>query len=318
MGKFIVKILIILAITIVVILVKIITSNVNYLKKNNFRNLPLNNVSNSPCFKAKIDHLVSSQNFKNCTFLIAGSSMSLNNVSGRIICNRTNEDVYNISSWEFKPKQLNQFLKIINIDSIKYLLVAFNNWDFGELGFKIDYKATDSYINGNNLKRYWCIINKFNYNTFSQDLANRNKFSEINNAYESLNFDKYGSILFDHVGFVISKKRWDAYKDTLGFHLFYNDINDLDFICNKHKITLILVYLPNRPNLLTLKNIIQNKNVSDALRRRFAKSFIDLQNTNIPQNQFCDGTHLFKDGAERVTNLIIDSLSGKKQLCPIN
>lgn len=229
MGKFIIKIFIFTTIVVIVIVAKIIIVNLNNIKKYSFRYLPLNNVSNSQCFKAKMDHLVNSQNFKNCSFLIAGSSMSLNNISGRIISNRTNEYVYNISSWGFKPEQLNQFLKIINVDSIKYLLVAFNNWDFGKLGYKIDFKSTELYLSSNKIKRYWSIVSKFNFNTFSQDWAYRSKFLNINNAYESLNFDKYGSIQFDPVGFVIDKKRWDVYKDTSGFCYFYKDINDLDF-----------------------------------------------------------------------------------------
>jgi hypothetical protein len=308
MKRFIIKFLIILSIIAIFILIRVFSENYNNYKKYHFKYIPLNNVSNSPCFKAKLDHLVNSPNFRNCTFLIAGSSMSLSNISGKIISNRLNETVYNISSWGLKPSQLNQFIKQINTDKIKYLLVAFSNWDFGESVYNIDFKATGDLINGNKLTRFWSSIDKFNIFTFSQDWNYRSKFSNCNNCYESLNFDKYGSIQYEPIGFIIEPSRWNVYKDTTGFNNFYNNINELYAICTKHEIALFLVYLPIRSDLLTPLTLVQNQQIAEILKKRFDKSFLDLQHKNIPSNQYWDGFHMFKEGAESITNLIIDTL----------
>lgn len=310
MRKFLIKILIIFTIAIVIIFTRIFFNFNNFTVKS-IPYLPLNNVSNSQSFRAKVDHLVTSTNFRKCTFLIAGSSMSLNNISGNVIHNRTKECVYNISSSNFIPKQFNQLLKIIDINSIKYILIAFNNCDFGKAEFDIDFKETDDYINGNKLHRLWNCIKKFNINKFSHDCDFRDKFSNNNNTYASVNFDEYGSVLLEHNGFTIDKKRWNYYWDTTGFNIFYNDISDLNHICNQHKIFLFLVYLPYRPNLLPTKISIQNQSVAEMLQSKFGKSLIDLHNFKIPLNQYCDGVHMFKDGAECITNLIIDSLNRK-------
>ncbi|MFP5040540.1 hypothetical protein [Parasediminibacterium sp. JCM 36343] len=309
MKKLLIKSLLIITIALVSVIIKILISNFSDLRQLSYKVIPFNNVSNSICFKAKLDQMPISHNFKSCTFLIAGSSMSLNDISGKIIANRTNECVYNISSWGFKPVQTIEFLNLIKNNKLKYIFIAFNNIDFGKADVNIDFKATDAYLNGNKLIKYWGVINKFNFNTFSKDLHYRYRFSSITNSYESIAFDEFGSAQLDHEGFEISKKRWDTYQDTTGFGYFYNSVNTLGIVCKQRKINLILVYLPCRPNLQSAQNIIQNQAVSKVLKKRFGNAFIDIQNIHIPISQYCDATHLFREGAENITNLIIDSLN---------
>src|SRR5580700_7326606 len=94
--------------------------------KFNFDLIPKNNLTNSVCLRAQMDHLFKSADFRNCTFLIAGSSMSLNNISGLTISNRTGECVYNLSAWGIEPSNVTELLSVLDKKRIKYLTVAFN------------------------------------------------------------------------------------------------------------------------------------------------------------------------------------------------
>ncbi len=308
MKKLIVRIFVIVFFAAIIAFSRIAAYNFNNYKQSALKYMPRNNVSNSGSFKAKIDHIARAENFRHCSFLIAGSSMSLNNISGCTVYNRTKENVYNISSWGFKPGQLNEFLKLIKLDSIKYLLVAFNNCDFGKESYNIDYKAVDALINGNILSRNWSFLYTFNISTFSKDWDYRCDFSTGNHYYQSLNFDEYGSVLLNRKGFQINNKRWNTYYDSTGFNYFFSSVSNLYTTCNKHKVKLILAYLPDRPNLATERNVLQNRYISKVLKTYFGDSFIDLRNINIPLSEYCDGSHLYKEGAELLTNLIIDSL----------
>lgn len=312
MTKLAFKVLLAAVIGVTIVLFRIITVNLHLIKESQARFMPRNNVSNSPCFKAKLDHLVQSPNFKNCTLLVAGSSMSLNNISGRIIQEQTGESVYNISSWGLKPRQLNEFLQRINVEHVRSLLIGFNNCDFGTTEYRIDFKAVDAALNGNKLRRYWSAVNEFNIQTFSKDWSYRAKFASISNSYQSINFDKFGSVLFEPAGFVINDHRWNARFDSTGFSNFYQGITAISNFCERHKIKLLLAYLPTRPNLLSPEMEIQNQTVSNILCKKFPTSYVDMQKTEIPAAEYCDGIHLFRGGAERLTVAILDSLRTKK------
>ena len=316
MKKFILKVLLVFAITAFIIMIRLVSLNFNNFSKSYFKYMPINNVSNSPSFRAKMDHLVHSENYKHCTFLIAGSSMSLNNISGEVFQSRTNEMVYNISSWCLKPIVINQLIQMIDVHKIKYVLMAFNNTDFDAgselrkgVGYEIDFKATDSYINGNVFRSYYSVVDKFDINTFSEDWDFRCKFSSVDNAYESIKFDKYGSVMLNHNGFILKKKWASIPVDTTRFYnSFFHDVKILDSICKYKNIKLILVYVPTRPNVLTEKNVMQNQKVSQMMKLRFGRSYIDMQKSEIPLIKFCDGFHMFKEGAESLTNSIVDSI----------
>jgi hypothetical protein len=308
MQKFITKLFLIF----IGISLTLLLKNYKDIKNLNFSAFPKNNLSNSVCFRAKIDHLVKSANFKNCTFLIAGSSMSLCNISGQTILNKTKECVYNFSAWGTKPNQIVELLNIIEKRKIKYLLVAFNNVDFGDDAYNIDFKSTNLFINSCSLVRYWLLIKEFNYPTFSDDVAYRNKHSNINNEYESLNFDNTGTIQFEQKKFIIDSTRWKQYKDTIGFSIFHKGITRLHTLCKSRNIELIIVYLPFREDLLNENYKMQNRIISKILKSDFNNNFIDLHNMDIPSSKFCDGTHFFKDGAIYVTNIVLDSINIKK------
>lgn len=313
LRSFIFKSLFLTLIVLAAILIKIVAANFDVISKTSLKYMPLNNVSNSNCFRAKVDHLTSSDKFKRCTFLIAGSSMSLNNISGKIISNRLNKNVYNISSWGLKPDQISDIISVIKNNQINCILLAFNNCDFGTDYSEIDYSALKTTIDGNQLQKSYAFLNTLNINTFSADWKYRYHFSQISNHYESLNFDEFGSVLLTEQNFKIDASRWRHNQGAGNLNFFYKALKKLDSTCKRNNIKLILAYLPSRPGLLTENNIVENRNISKVFKHDMGSTFIDLQQVNLSSNQFCDAYHLFKSGAENITNTLVDSLIRKEE-----
>ncbi len=305
MKKLLLKITLIFLICFLIIFGKLLPDFVHDIP---FHNFPHNNIANNNCFKAKVDHLIYSENFRNCTFLIAGSSISMNNISGEIIRNRIHDTVYNFSAFNMKISQLNELLKFIKPPKAKFILVAFNNWDFGKALWSYDINAADQFINGNYLIRTWIFVKKFNVNTFSEDWDSRIKYSNIRNNYLSLDFDKYGSVLMDSTGFIINKKRWDETRDSTGFEIFRKDVMRFRTYCSNHGLQLKLVYMPYRPGKLSDKAKELNKQLASILKNDLKDSFLDLQDCYIPVKFYCDECHMFQQGSEMISNIIADSL----------
>lgn len=308
MKKFLIRFLFISAGILLIFYIK----NYQVIKDLDIKKIPRNNLCNSMSFKAKMDHLVSSPNYDKCDLLISGSSISLNNVSGKMLADSLKYTVYNISSWGFKVDQTNRFLNVFEDKKIKHVLVAFNNTDFREVNYNINYETVRSFIEGGKSYRFWLFLCKFNLETFLTDWNRRSIFSKVNNEYRSINFDETGSCQFSKENFKIDAVRWKRYDDTTGFSKFHKDATMLKTICEKRNIDLTLVYLPNREDLLTEKNKAQNDKVGLMLNDTFGKYFIDLHNVKIPAEEYCDGMHYFREGAERVTSYVLDSLDAQK------
>lgn len=315
MRKFIFKFISHFFCLITLIVITIIIQYSNSKMNLKFDTLPKNNLSNNSCFRAKLDHLVKSENYNNCTFLISGSSMSLNNISGQIISKKTNECVYNISAWGTKSNQILELFNIINKRKIKYLLLAFNTCDFNVDTYNINFKDTERYLINGTLVRYWLLLKEINFTSFIDEWKYRTKFSNISNTYESLNFDITGSIQFEHKEFIIDSTRWKTVPDdTSGFNIFHNNINRLYIKCRESKIKLFIVFLPARMDLLNEQRRKSFISLSKTLRSDFQTNYIDLSGMEIPLSKYCDGIHFFKDGAEDITKAVLDSLSINKKL----
>lgn len=279
--------------------------------------IPGNYVSNSSCFNAKLDHLVHSDHLAHCSFLIAGSSMSLCNISGKRIEASTGETVYNVSAWGIKPAQTTQLLKIIDKKNINTLLLAFNNSDFGELTNNVDFSATELFIKKGPLRRLYLLFKQMSYKNFLFELGYRMHFSKITNHYESLNFDETGSVQLEPEGFVIDEKKWKRYFDTTGFSTFQAEIAKLDLLCKTQGIHLIPVYLPARADLMDGEKNERNAFIAEKVRAHFQMYFIDLHEAKLPSEMYCDGIHFFKEGSEIITRMVVDTLEARRLISPV-
>lgn len=275
--------------------------------KNELKNMPKNNISNSISFKAKLDHMVNSEKLDNCDFLIVGSSMSLNNISGNLIEEKTGYKVYNIASWGLIPKQIFNLLTTIHLNKINKIVLFFNNDDFGDGEFKINYTDVGRYLYGGSLIKSYLFLKHLNMQTFYEDWKIRENFYDKDYAYQSLKFDKTGTTNLKKRGFVINSVRWNKVHDTTGFYFFHQYLIKIDSLCKSKKIEFYAVYLPVREGLKTQISKEKNNAIALSIRTKI-NHFYNFNSFTVSDSLFCDGTHMFNEGAEFITKHFLDSL----------
>jgi hypothetical protein len=302
------KIFISIPILVILSIVLFILLHFNDIRKNGNRNIPKNRLSNSISFNAKVDHAMRSEVFRKAGFLVMGSSLSLNNISAGLLNKNLKLPVYNFSSWGFRPINLLSVLSAIKKRGTQQLLVAFNNVDFGRNEIEISVQGFDAYLRNDRPGIWIHQLRTFNISNFKSDWSDLEKIGNEDNVYESLDFDTFGSCLINAENFSIDSIRWQEYHDTTNFHIYLEDTQRLKKLCDCSGIQLILMYLPWRSDLLDDLKRKQNNAVACAIRSIMKNDFIDLHELILPARFYCDGSHLFREGAEFITNASTDSI----------
>lgn len=271
--------------------------------------VPLNHLSNSICYNGNFQNLAQNAALKDEEFLVMGSSMSLNNVSGEMIGDSFHCKAYNLSSWGFRSDKLIDFFKTVPLPSCKKVVVAFNNIDFGiNYGAHYDFPLTNRYISGGAFDKWLAFVRTFNFLEFDRTFVERKISMPRNDKYFALGYDRYGSILLDTAHFKIDQYRYFSYTDTAGFDVFYHNVQLLKKQLDERGIRLYLVYLPYRRDLLTTERKNQNDYVAAQMRTVLPDNFIDLHSVGFRKELYADAAHFFRQGAEALTSTIIDSL----------
>lgn len=283
--------------------------------RNGFKSMPTNNFSNSISFNSQIQHLHSLHRTKETEFLVLGSSMALNNIAAELIEDSIQQKTYNFSSWGLKSQKLLEIVQTIEFEKCRTVLIPFSNQDlYDSAHFDIkDLELVNNYLNSKNTAWYKAaaFLYNFNFSDFRKNWSLRSKDLYRLNTYSSLSFDSCGSVLINTTGFVFSKKRNERYFDTTGFTAFMQNITAIKSLLNKKNISFKLAYMPWRDDLITPERESANNAIASILHRTFKDEFIDLHNLKLEKALFCDGTHLFKDGAKIITRNIIDSLKSR-------
>jgi hypothetical protein len=309
LPKFLFKLFLLGAVFLLLVLLYFPLRHVRDIRKHGFENVPDNLLSNSVSYNAKLQATRKKKNALDADILIAGSSMSLNNISGNLLSSRLHLSVWNMSSWGYKPGYVLKFLKEYGPIKSKYLVIAINNGDLGEGVPEIDEKATRQYLTHGVIVRTWLLLKKFNLNNFQSDWEARSTSNYSNNDYLSLHFDDSGSILFDSTGFVKTDIRCKTYQDTSGFQLFRKQIRELSDWCTSNGINFQLAYFPWRNDLRTPLRNDQNKEVARVLKKELGAHFVDLHEIILDTKLYADASHLFRLGAEFMTGALADSIS---------
>jgi hypothetical protein len=313
MRRFLLKILLLIAGSILICLV-ILKFSLHNVRLEFF---PRNNLANSNCFRAQVDFAAEKDRLAAAGFIISGSSISLNNVSGSLIEKCFDQKVYNFSTWGTKPAEtLNLLRKNVFPKNTKYLLIAFNDFDFGKSNYEIKYDEVKNFIYGSRFDRVWIYLNNFNINRLIEDWNYFSEFRMKANTYESLVFDESGSIMLDRNGFEINPRRWMQYRDTTGFSDFLNSVKEIKKECESRNIQFITTFLPWRKGLLPDSVIQENEIIAKILSDQLKNSFVDLSKLEMNDSVYCDGSHLFREGAEIVTKALCDSLISKGTIKP--
>ena len=272
--------------------------------------LPKHFVSNSVCFNTKLDHAKATGRLAQANILILGSSIALQNVSADLLTNQLRRQVYNLSSWGFKPYQSFELLKHLHGKlHIRHLLIPFNHTDFGTDKKTIDYKGAYTYLFANNmLSRVNNFLTYFTLPALVDDWADRTNYGELSNINKSLRFEPTGSIQIDPNQFRLIGGSLPTYQDTTGFAAFKVGVDSIRRYCDQNNIELTLIYLPWRSDVITATQQIQIQSVSQDLSRIYGRSFLNLTQVRLAETNFIDAGHLFKQGAIQLTQALADSL----------
>ncbi len=277
------------------------------------RSLALVHLSNSLCYNSNIQNLVSNTDIDKLDCLILGSSISLENLSGKMLEDSLGMKTYNLSSWGFPVRATIEFFNTIHPKKCRRVIVAFNNIDFtGALELTSDvanttkYKFTESgyFLQGNPLTKLLVILKTFNFMQFNSDT--RYKDSLIKRS--PLDFDAHGSVLLDPARFPRDDKKPVLYKDTTGFTTFNTDLLKLRELLRKRNVALTLVYSPYRPGSLNDTQLRNCDFVAGQVRNEFGSDLIDLHRMAMADSLYWDGIHMYKDGALEFTERAIPAI----------
>jgi hypothetical protein len=273
--------------------------------------------SNSISYNAKLHFIKKNKLLKDANTLIIGSSMALNNISGITLEDNSKEikKVANLASWGLNSIEVAQFLKLINLKKIKYIIYSTEYNDFAQIeaNKEIDINSTFAYLNNQFILKPY--IKRFT--TTYKNMKKYFFYKQIyltHNSYSSLLFDRTGSVNFIFSKKYYKKKRWNQtyeYNSKLSTKSF-EAIREIADIAKLHHIKLITATAPIRLGFLKTHPIAQKKTLTyiEKLKKiSEEKSFIYINAHKILQlddKYFVGATHLNRDGAILFSKMILE------------
>jgi hypothetical protein len=283
------------------------------------RSLALVHLSNSLCYNSNIQNLVSNTDIDKLDCLILGSSISLENLSGKMLEDSLGLKTYNLSSWGFPVWATIEFFNTIHPKKCRSVVVAFNNVDFpgareltSDVANSTQYKFTESgyFLQGNPLIKLLVLLKTFNFMQFNSDT----KYKDSVIRRSPLDFDAHGSVLLDPIRFPRDDKKLDLYRDTAGFATFNTDLLKLRELLRKRNVTLTLIYSPYRAGSLNDTQLRNCDVVARQMRNDFGSDLIDLHRMAVADSLYWDGIHMYKDGAFEFTERAISTINRQNGL----
>jgi hypothetical protein len=272
------------------------------------RSLALVHISNSISYNSNIQNLVLNTDIDKIEYMILGSSISLNNLSAKMIEDTFQRKTYNLSSWGFPVTRAIDFFNIIHPQHCRNVLVAFNNIDFVDNpGIKYNFKETKYFLQGNKLVKLLVVLKTFNFSKFDDDT----KYKDSTVQRSPLDFGTHGSALLNPLRFPRDDNKLPVYKDTTGFQMFYKHLQQLKALLKENNCTLSLLYVPYRSDILSEEQFLNNDLAAAQLKIGFGKEFIDFHRRQIADSLYWDGAHLYKDGAIMLTKMMLAEMNKK-------
>jgi hypothetical protein len=263
------------------------------------------------------DKLEFSRN-KKVEILSIGSSMSLNNLSSKIVVDRFNSMSYlNLSSWGIKLKTDFDLLKIqTKIQKIKSLILVSNIIDFTVIGKD---ELNENELNVNDIENYLKSYDDLKYHLEYFNLRYYFKESLLKKGYKigrnfsmTLNYDEFGGALVEPEKFQYNKERWNSSfikKIDLKYYTYLDSISNY---CKVNNIQFFFFQSPTREKVLNQnsKRILQKH--CEKVEKIILKSdgcFVNSNESKWNDSLFIDGIHLNKNGADQFSNYCFNRIS---------
>lgn len=264
--------------------------------------IPLVFLSNDVSYNAKAFWIQNNLNkLKQSKIVVIGSSMSLNNISTKIVQDYTMKSTINLSSW---GRKIGDFYDLLNeLDTNKLILININFQDLELGGIKTFFNLFDP--NQNQIE-FFSILTKSGL--YLKQISDYENYCRVGSkSYQNLNFDATGAAIFDNIGFKINERRWNSNLNSANNQEISLFIDNLKRISEKHKI--IVTFSPERK---IFKSEIKQTAI-DTLRKQIQQetrnvSFFSMYHIHFPDSLFVDGSHFNSNGSKYFTQILLDSI----------
>lgn len=280
--------------------------------------------TNSISFDAKINY-IQKRKVGQINLMAIGSSITLNNLSSKVISESLTNSYFNFSCWGL---QIGDTKKLI-INYLpkykpKYILICSSTPDFTTAG---NLESITNYINTNDYlkERFKAYFYLKNYSSLLDIIIRKRdlkKYTATNDNYTSLNFDQDGGALLNIPQKNISAERWNE-KSGFPTPFTVNQYNELSSLCTFlaiQKIKLIFVQSPIKKdffNTLIFQKIVFNHfQICRKLVEEKGGIYLNLSDTKVfaDDKLFVDQFHLSSIGADLFTHIMVDKLKNIKEL----
>ena len=260
--------------------------------------------SNSLSFNAKAKFILDNKKtYNEANYFVIGSSMSLNNIDCNLLSDTLGRKVFNLCSWGMNFNGFNDF-EIWDTSNVIITNIHFQDFNSFRIKKKFGYPLRDSkFINYLNIS--------MDFGTYLKQL-NSYKLSindELNDNYEDLAFDKYGSLIFcDKNLFKLSAARWN---EPVGVPVEYQLREFISCVrANSKKVKkLIIFFSPGRESIKTQQKInFVNELASHLNSEPNVIFFNNFNATNFSDENFVDHSHFSGQGAMKYTKIVAGQL----------
>lgn len=268
------------------------------------------------------DKLEFSRN-KKADILSIGSSMTLNNLSSKIVVDRFNSTSYlNLSSWGIKLKTDFDLLKIqTKIHKPRFLFLASNIIDFtarekDELDEdECDNQKVFSYLTSSNSVIYH--LEWFNLKYYFNGSLLKKGYKSGRNFSLTLKYDQYGGTQIDPKNFEYQMGRWNNSFIKSPEEKYYLYLDSITKYCKQRDIKVLFFQSPTRESLLNKKDKIILQNHCGKVNKIVSQSggyFVNSNEKSWNDSLYIDGIHLNQNGADYFTSYCLDKIPLKTLL----
>lgn len=281
-------------------------------------------LTNSVCFDSKLQQ-VRDAKIEAVDVLSVGSSMTLNNLSSKIMTAQLNEHLsyYNLGSWGLKVNEMEHVMNIaVPLLNPKIVIVASSVPDF--TGTSTQHKINKWMMNAY-LKQFPApcfFLANLNLPLLLSRQLEIDSLSKMNNTSRSLQFDRNGGVELEVPPHLIDQKRWNEKFTFIAEENRNNYTKHLTSIAESLKgkgILLVFVQTPMRKKYVESILAVSQLKAHYSLCRSIVEShngiYINNNEQVLPDSLFADVTHLNAAGAQVFTKMFLDSL--KQRLDPV-
>ncbi len=283
-----------------ILLSGIIISILTFTYHVSFEDLPAPNISNSFSLNDKLDAI---RNRKSDIIAI-GSSITLNDLSSEVVVQNLKDTTFlNIAAWGLNMMDSYRLLQsYCMMHTPRILIISSSMTDFYLDPKVFNTVEVGNYLSTKNSWKYY--IKNFNLKYYMQNALNRKKYKASNNIYESLIYDKYGSVLLNPVGFQIDSERWNVAFKKPPLERNYNYLDSISIFCKSRNIKLLFFQSPVRKGLFDkMDHTALNTHISrvTAILSKNHNLFVNSTVTDWDDSLFVDAIHLNTNGANLYT-----------------